>query len=68
MPRKRETCRDCGTHVSECGALSKRGKCERCGIRNMTQAAVQIENRQGPYYDKWRREVTAAGLTLGERI
>lgn len=61
MARKRETCRDCGKHISECGPLSKRGKCVSCGIRNMTQAATQVENRQGPYYAKWREGMVEAG-------
>lgn len=64
MPRKREHCRDCGRHIDECGTLSKRGKCQSCGMGNMLAAATQIENRSGPYYDKWRREVIAVGRRL----
>jgi hypothetical protein len=33
----------------------------------MIAAARQIESREGPMYDKWRREVVASGRNLIEK-
>jgi hypothetical protein len=61
---KREHCRACGRHIRECGSLSKRGKCVECGTRAITEAARQIEAREGPYYDKYKREIAAYSRSL----
>ncbi len=48
-----KACKVCGEHPGEEG-LSKRGLCEACELRRMTEAARQMAAKEGPYYERWK--------------
>lgn len=61
MPKsKPHRCKVCGKHDSEVRHISIRGQCNECGARKAAQAMTDIENREGPYYDKWRESIAEA--------
>lgn len=63
---KREKCRICGKRQDATGKvkLSRTGAHHSCAIRRAEQAAVQMRERHGEHYDKWRKSM----VTYGTRI
>lgn len=55
-------CRSCGKPVAECGPLSARYKCKRCGHGAMIANVWQLHNQAGPRYEHWLH-ATIAGLS-----
>lgn len=53
-------CHGCGKHVSECGQLSARYKCEVCGNGNASANRRQLIDHSGPFFENWRRQSLAA--------
>ena len=62
MPRgyRRQNCRICERHVSACGDLSKRGKCQDCALALMEANAVGIAAHTGPFFNYWRERMAAS--------
>lgn len=36
------------------GKISKAGHCAECGVKALVQANLEITNRSGPAYEKWK--------------
>lgn len=53
-------CRGCDRHVSECGPLSARYRCEDCGNGAMLENRRQLQEHSGPYFARFRRSMIAA--------
>lgn len=55
----RVSCRICERHISECGSLSKRGKCSECAhamvLANLQGLGAHGGRQGGPFFDHWRR-------------
>lgn len=62
--RKGVICRCCKRHVSECGGLSARGKCEDCGTVRRIVQNLDMHTHSGYYHDKWRADMirSAGGI------
>ena len=51
MPRKKRFCEDCGASLPE---GSRARYCPTCATDRAADAVKQIQQKQGPVYDKWR--------------
>ena len=58
-PSKRATCKRCGKHYSEVGAISWGGNCETCGQIASLENVNDLRATNGPYFDHWRRRMAA---------
>lgn len=52
-------CRACGRDEFQIGAVSHAGFCEDCGIRRAVEAAVQMSDKRGPFWDEWLDKMDA---------
>lgn len=57
---RRVTCRICGRHANEAGAISWRGKCSECAERIELEALDDLHYHRGPVFAQWRRSVAAS--------
>jgi hypothetical protein len=57
---RRAWCRICDRHVSECGPLSARGKCQRCSVARLANNITAMHEHKGEAFDNWRRQVAAS--------
>lgn len=62
MPVYERRCVVCGFPESEVGQLSRRGLCEACGVALVNLNAVQMRDREGPFYEHWARQRYLASL------
>ena len=53
-------CKVCQRHVSECGDLSRRGKCLDCGQALREANIYGLITHTGPFHDHWRRQMAAS--------
>ncbi len=61
MPdRRRTTCRVCGRHRDEVGAISWTGKCQFCWPVIFEQNLDGLHYHAGPYFKHWRRGMAKA--------
>ena len=51
----RATCSDCGKKLPP--DRRRRGLCYPCAFNHVYQNAVQLQNHEGPYYEKWKKSV-----------
>lgn len=56
IKRRIKRCKLCGK-ITE---VSKRGYCQDCGFQLMVDAVRQLQERQGPIYEKWKRGLEAS--------
>jgi hypothetical protein len=65
---RRTRCQVCGGHVSQVGELSWNGKCVACWTTRLASNVVQMSERRGPNFDRWRRSMAACvgGVLLDE--
>ncbi len=54
------TCKICDRPIAECGSLSYRGKCQRCGHRRIAENHYGLTTRSGPYWRLWRKRMAAS--------
>lgn len=62
MPRNREygRCRICKRYAEPNDPLSARGNHYGCSTARTTEAIVQLNRKDGPYYQRWLDRMTAA--------
>lgn len=53
-------CRNCGRHITECGELSARGKCELCRLGRMVVNIQELRDHSGPFFHHWRKQMAAS--------
>lgn len=56
---RRRICQTCGNHEATVGPISWRGNCERCGLERQRQAAIELHEKRGPMYRRWRQNIIA---------
>jgi hypothetical protein len=54
---RRRNCLTCGNHESVVGPISWRGNCGECGVILMSQAVVELHEKRGPTYRRWKRRL-----------
>ncbi len=66
----RKNCKVCLRDVDECGALSKRGKCQDCARFLQAESIANLRNHDGPFFHKWRvnHAASVGGVLLDELI
>jgi len=57
-PNDRVRCPDCSRFFFRI-KLSKAGLCPECSARRVTEAATQMREKRGYYYEKWLAQVSA---------
>lgn len=55
----RASCKRCGAHKSQVGAISWEGYCIACGIFVRDKANDDLHYHRGPTFEKWRRAMAA---------
>lgn len=61
MPRiDLKTCRHCGRHSDECGAISHTRSCADCARARLYENMDGIHLHTGPAMLRWRRSVAAS--------
>jgi len=65
---RRRSCKVCGRHETECGAISWSGKCLECAWRLAVENMDGISQRKGYAYRRWATgmHVAAAKLLLDD--
>lgn len=58
-----EFCRICG-QPAERGTLTTRGNHLECGVERALRQKAQLRDREGPYYERWRKGYLAAADAL----
>jgi hypothetical protein len=52
-PARRTTCRECDGSFPRPGELSKQGYCAECGPLVNLRVIRELQQKDGPAYDKW---------------
>lgn len=59
------TCLDCGKEFEWEGYKPPgRRRCLECSIKRMTDSASQLQAKEGPFYEKWKKGLLAAARRL----
>jgi hypothetical protein len=53
-------CERCGTPTGARVGKRKRPQCFDCSLVAAAESAIQISNKSGPYYERWRANIKAA--------
>jgi len=56
-------CKDCG-QTFDPAKLSWQGLCRKCSQARLKEVHRQLQERAGPYYEKWKWGFKRAGLKL----
>lgn len=57
---RRTSCRVCGKHKNEVGAISWSGNCANCAMLKLEYNVLSIHTRSGEPFKEWRRSVAAS--------
>ncbi len=56
-------CVDCGREFPR-KELNRGGRCQDCGMAACRDSMIQLHQKSGPYYERWRESIKAAAGRL----